>query len=97
MELPASLRISVDTVARHKQEIKRLSEQINTLKKRGTQATSSATLTGATMVCTHHEAVFRTAPHRKNACYFDPRKMTDRKNWARKVMDEKGVKCKDDE
>ena len=35
-ELAASLAISVDTVAKHQQEIKRLSEQINALKKRRT-------------------------------------------------------------
>ena len=34
--LAASLEISVDTVARHQQEIKSLSEQINALKKKGT-------------------------------------------------------------
>ena len=87
----------MDTVASQQQEIERLSEHINALKKKGTQATSGATLPGGTAVCTHCEAVGRTAPHRKNACYFDPRKSTDRKNWARKLMDEKGVKCKDDE
>ena len=35
-ELAASLAISVDTVARQQQEIKRFSEQVNTFKKRGT-------------------------------------------------------------
>ena len=35
-ELAASLAISVDTVDKHQQEIKRLSEQINALKKRQT-------------------------------------------------------------
>ena len=66
-ELAASLAILVDTVAIQKQEIKRFSEQIKALKKRGTQATSGATLPGGTTVCTHCEAVGRTAPHRKNA------------------------------
>ena len=47
-------------------------------------------------VCTHYEAVWRTAPNRKNACYFDPRNMTDQKEWARKLMEENGVECKDD-
>ena len=94
-ELVASLAISVDTVARQKQEIKRLSEHINSLKKKETQATSGATLPGVKTVFTHCEAVGRTAPHRKNFCYFEPRKMTDRKYWARKLMDEKGVACKD--
>ena len=77
-ELLASLEISVDTVARQQQEIKRLSDQINALKKRVTQAASVGTLPGGrlmgTTVCTHCEAVGCTAPHRKNACYSDPRK-----------------------
>ena len=97
-ELAASLAISVDTVARKQQEIKRLSEKINAFKKKGASVTSRATFPGGTTtVCTHCEAVGRTAPHRKNACYFDPRKMTDRKYWARKLMEDKGVKCKDGE
>ena len=97
VELAASLVISVDTVARQQQEIKRFSEQINALKKKGTPTNNGATLPGTTTtICTHCEAVGRTEPHRKNACYFDPRKMTDRKYWARKLMEEKGVKFKDD-
>ena len=96
-ELAASLEISVDTVSRHKQEIKRFYEQINALKKRGTQATSDATFPVGKTVCTHCEAVSCTAPHRKNTCYFDPCKMTDQKYWAIKLMDEKVVACKGDE
>ena len=96
-ELAASMAISVETVVRQQQEIKRLSEQVNALKKRGTQAASVGTFPGGTTVCTHCEAVGRTVLNRKNACYFDPQKMTDRKDWARKLMDEKGVACKDDE
>ena len=98
VELSAIMVISVDTVARQQQEIKRLSEQINALKKRGTQAARVGTLPVGelvgTTVCTHCEAVVRTEPHRNNACYFDPRKMIDQKEWARKIMDEKGVVCK---
>ena len=78
-ELAASLEISVGTVARQQQEIKRLSKQVNALKKRGTQEAIAGTFTGGTNVCTHCDAVGRTAPHRKNDCYFDPLKMTDRR------------------
>ena len=78
-ELAAGMAISVDTVARQQQEIKRLSKQVNALKKRETQTVSVGTLSVGTTVCTHCESVGRTAPDRKNACYFDPRKMTDRK------------------
>ena len=79
-ELEVSLAISVDTVARQQQEIKRLYEHINALKKRGTQVSSVGTFEGGGLVgtvCKHCEAVGRTATHRKNACYFDPRKMAD--------------------
>ena len=64
-ELAASLAISVNTVARQQQEIKRFYEQINALKKRGTQATIGDTLPGGTTVCTHCEAFGRTVLHRK--------------------------------
>ena len=99
--LAASLAISVHTAARRQQEIKCLNKQINALKKRGTHAASIGTLPGGrlvgTTVCTHCEAVDRTASHRNNACYSDPINMTERKEWAEKLMDEKGVACKDDE
>ena len=79
MELSASMEISVETVARQQQEIRSLYEQVNDLKKRGTQAANVGTFLGGrlvgTTVCTHCEAVGRTLPHRKNACYFDPRKL----------------------
>ena len=71
------------------------------MKKRRTEDAGVGTFTGGglvgTTVCKHCAAVGRTAPHRKKACYFDPRKMTDIKEWAQKIMDEKGVVCKDDE
>ena len=97
-ELAASLAISVDTVARQHQEIKHLSEQIHVKKKKGASATSGTTLTGVNNnICTHCETVGSTAPHKKNSYYFDPRKMTDRKDWARRLMEEKDVKFKDNE
>ena len=77
-ELAASLAISVNNVARQKQEIKCLLEQVNAFKNKGASATSLATLPGGNNnICTHCEAVGRTSPHRKNACYFDPRNMTN--------------------
>ena len=97
-ELAASLAISVDTVARQQQEIKRLSEQVNALKRNVSSATIGATLPGGNNnIWTHCEAVGCTAPHMKNACYFDPRKMMDRKDWAKQLVEEKGVKFKDHE
>ena len=101
VELVASLAISVDTVARQQKEIKRLLDQINALKNRVTQASGIGSFPGGvlmgTAVCTHCEAVGRTAPHRENICCFNTRKMTERKEWARKLMDEKVVMCKDEE
>ena len=100
-ELAASLAISVDTVTRQQQEINCLSEQINALKKKRTPTNSRATVPGGTTtICTHCEAVGRTAPYgtaQKNACYFDPHKMMDRKYWSGKHMEEKGVELKEDE
>ena len=40
-------------------------------------------------VCPYCTAVGRTDPHKNNSYYFDPKKMTDRREWARKLMDEK--------
>ena len=45
-ELAASLAVSVDTVARQKIEIKRLTEQINALKKKGGAFTAGVPRTG---------------------------------------------------
>ena len=96
-ELAASMDISVENVARQQQEIKSLSKQVNALKKRGTQAARGRKFPRGTTICTHCEAVGRTVPHKKNTCYFEPKKMIDQKDWARKIMDENGVPCKDDE
>ena len=68
-ELAASLKISVNTVARQQQEIKRLYEQINAMKNRGTQAASIGTTAGGELVVTvfpYCASVGRTAPHKKN-------------------------------
>ena len=43
----------------------------------------------------HCAVVVRSTLQKKKACYFDPKKMTDRREWDRKLMDEKGVTCKD--
>ena len=93
-ELAASLVISVDTVAQRQQEIKRMYEQINAMKKRWTQASSIGTTEGGGLsrnVCPYFAAVGRTTPHKNNSCYFDPKKMTDIREGSRKLMDEKGV------
>ena len=77
-ELTTSLAILVDTIARQKLEIKRLSEQFSALKKKGASGTSGATVPGGNNpLCKHCEAVGQTAPHRRKACYFDPRKNKD--------------------
>ena len=86
-ELAASMEISVDTVARQQQEIKRSSDQISALKKKGASSTSGDTFPGGNNnVQKHCEAVGRTAPRKKNLCYFDTRKIPDRKDWSRRLM-----------
>ena len=97
-ELAASQEISVDTVDRQQQEIKRLSEQISVFKKKGASATSGATVPGVNNnVYKKFEAVGLAAPHRRNSTYFDPQKIPDIKDWARRLMEEKLVNIKDNE
>ena len=45
----------------------------------------------------HCAVVGRSAPYKKNACYFYPKKMTDRRGGGCKLMDKKGVACKDND
>ena len=47
------------------------------------------------MICKHFEAVGRTAPHGKK-WFFDPKNMTDRKEWAQELMKKNGLPWKDD-
>ena len=92
--------ISVDTLASQQQEINLLYEQINAMKKRGTQASSIGKMAGGGMVgnvLPKFAAVGHTTPHKKNSCYFDPKNMTERREWSRKLMNEKVMACKDDE
>ena len=93
-ELAASLAVSVDTVARQQQEIKLLTAQINAFKNKFPQETSEKER--EKMISKHCEAVGRTSPHGKK-CFFDPKKMTERKDWARELMKKNGVPCKDNE
>ena len=75
-ELAASLAVSVDTVARQQIEIKRLTENINALRKKGVASTSSvpSTRDNNATACKHCKAVGRSVPHRNNHCFFDPRR-----------------------
>ena len=70
VELAASLAVSIDTVARQKIEIKRLTEHINALKKKGGSVTAGVPVTGGnnSPQCKHCAVVGRTAPHRNNMC-----------------------------
>ena len=92
-ELAASLVVSVDTVARQQIEIKRLTEHINALRKKGVSVTASVPNTGDnnTTTCKHCKAVGRSAPHRNNQCFFYPRKNKHRLDWAAKLMEAKGI------
>ena len=86
-ELAASLAVSVDTVVRQQIDIKRLTEHINALKKKGGAGTSGVPGTVGTNskspLCKHCAAVGRLAPHRNNKCYFDPRKNKERMGWGK--------------
>ena len=99
-ELSASLAISIDTVAAQKKEIKRLYEHLNAMKKKCTQSYRIGTTAGGGLmgnVCPHCAAVGRTATHKNNSCYFDAKKMMDKREWVRKLMDKKGVACNDND
>ena len=69
-DLAASLAVSVDTVARQQLEIKRLTEHINALKKKGGSVTTGVPgrVGDNFPPCKHCAAVGRTAPHRNNKC-----------------------------
>ena len=94
-ELAASLAVFVDTVAIQQIDIKRLTEHINALKKKGGAVTADVPGTGGTNSnspqCKHCAAVGRSAPHRNNKCYFDPRKIKERMGWAKRLMEAKGI------
>ena len=75
-------------------------EHINAIKNKGTHSSSIGMTTGGGLtrnMCPHCAAVGRTAPHKNNSCYFKPKKMTDRREWDHKLMNEKVVACNDDE
>ena len=92
-ELAASLAVSVDTVARKHIEIKMLTGHINPLRKKGGSVTASVPNTGDhnTTNCKHCKAVGRSAPHRNNQCFFDPRKNKHILDWTSKLMKAKGI------
>ena len=91
-ELAASIAVSVDTVAIQQQEIKRLVAQVNAFTKKGPQETKEKER--EKMICKHCESVGRTTPHGKK-CFLDPKKMTDRNEWAQELMEKYGIPCKD--
>ena len=69
------------------------------MNKKATQASSISTTTGgglAGKVWPDCALVGRTVPHIINSCYFNPKKMTDRREWARKLMDKNGGAYNDD-
>ena len=97
-ELAASLAVSIDTVARQQLDIKRLTEHINALKKKGGSVTAGVPGTGGNNYpqCKHCAAVGRTAPHRNNKSYFDPRKNKERMGWEKRLMEAKGFLFNDE-
>ena len=97
-ELAASLAVSVDTVSRQQLDIKRLTEHINALKKKGGSVTAGVPGTGwnNSPQCKHFAEVGRMDPHRNNKCYFDPSKNKERMGWEKRFMEEKGVLFNDE-
>ena len=93
VELAASLAVLVDTVARQHIEINRLTEHLNALQKKGGSVTAGVPNTGDNNfpTCKHCTAVGRSAPHRHNQYFFDPRKNKNRMGWATKLMEGKGI------
>ena len=96
-ELTAILAVSVDNVVCQQIEIKRLTEHINALRKKGAASTSSVPSTGDNnaTACKHCKAVGCSVPHWNNHCFFDPRKNKNRVDWAAKLMEAKGVVLND--
>ena len=95
-ELAASLAVLVDTVARQQIEIKRLTEHINALRKKGGSVTAGVPNTGVNNSpnCKHFTAVGRSAPHCHNQCFFNPRRK-NRIGWETKLMEEKVIMFND--
>ena len=92
-ELATSLAVLVDTVARQQIEIKILMEHINYFQKKGGSVTDGVPNTGDNNSpnCKHCTAVGRSAPHRHNQYFFDPRGKKNRMGWVAKIMEEKGI------
>ena len=91
-ELAVSLAVSVDTVAIQQMEIKRLTEHIKALRKKGGSVTAGVPNTGDnnSPTCKHCTAVGRSAPHRHNQCFFDPRKKQKQDGLGNKAYGGKG-------
>ena len=90
----------VDTVAAQEKDIESLHQHINGLKNKGNPNLRDGTNAGGGTAgnrCPHCAAIERSAPHKKGSCYFDPKKMTERREWACTLTDEKGVAFKDDD
>ena len=91
--LAASLSVSVDIVARQQLEIKRLTEHVNALRKKGGAVTAGVPNKGEknSPNCKHCAVVGRSAPHRHNQFLFDPRKNKNNMGWAKKLIEAKGI------
>ena len=99
-EFSNSLAVLVDTVDVQAKDIKSLYQQIDALKNKGTPNSSSKTNSGGNMtgnMFPYCAAVIHSAPYKKVSCYFGPKKIIERREWACNFMDEKGVACKDND
>ena len=76
----ASLAVLVDTVARQQIDIKRLTENIKALKKKGGSVTDGVpgTEMNNSPQYKHCALVGRTDPYQNNKCYLNTRKNNER-------------------
>ena len=98
--MSASLAVSVDTVSAQAKEINILHQHINALKKKGTPNVTFGTNAGGGMtenVCTRCAAVRCLDSHKKGSCYFNPKKITERREWDCSLIDKKRVLNKDND
>ena len=95
-ELSASIDILEDTNYTQAKELEQLQQEVNALQNRKGIGDAMGNLSNQE-VCPNCAAVGRSAPHKKGNFFFDKKKMTNIKEWARKLVDDKSVKCRDNE
>ena len=86
----------VDTNTVQAKELEQLQLEVDALEKRKSIGDTTSNSRNQE-VCPNYAAVGRSARHKKGICLFGPKNMTNRKEWVRNLMDDKSVKCKNNE